>query len=245
VIFGATSPTCTGGCIAVALGDGFAGMPHVGVTSDGTGSLFFTVSGTVNQVWRYTPATSTFAEVAVGGADAAGANASSFSFVDAKTNLLNLDSSGNLWIGDDPIKGATPNTGRIWTISSSVLAATALGGHVAPDPRVLAAIVGPWEALVENTVILPTLNADGTFTITIEPPAAPFTTDSGTWTLTPPVVPSQFLNPQAHLKLTNSAGVVLIEGDILLVRAGQFVMNNATGAITPFALFNVVFTKLI
>src|SRR2546426_8816236 len=123
--------------------------------------------------------------------------------------------------------------GRIWTISSAVLAATAVGGQVAPDPRVLAVIVGTWQALAGNTIIIPTLNADGTFTITIEPPGAPFTTDSGTWTLTPPVVPSQFFNPQAHLKLTNSAGVVLIEGDILLIRAGQFVMTTATDTITP------------
>ncbi len=245
VISGATSASCTGGCNAIAVSDGFAGIPHVGVASDGAGSVFFAVSGSVNQVWRYSPATLALAEVAAGGADRNGANASAFSFVDAKTNLLALDATGNLWIGDDPAKGVVPGTGRVWTISSAILATTA-GGQARVDPTFLADIVAPWQASVGTTLTFPTFNADFTFTISIVAPDGTVTNDSGTWTLGPPLAPSAVLNPQGHLTMTDAAGVVLLDGDVILISRDQFWMVNATDSITPVPfLAQIVFTRRV
>jgi hypothetical protein len=55
VIHNATSSACTGGCNATPIADGFSGVPHLGVTSNGIDTVYFSV-GTFNQVWRYTPA---------------------------------------------------------------------------------------------------------------------------------------------------------------------------------------------
>jgi hypothetical protein len=226
VITGATNPLCTGGCNAAVISDGFSGVPHVGMAADGT-SVFFAVSGSANQVWRYTPTTLQFALVASGGADAAGGNASSFSFVDAKTNQLDLDASGNLWIGDDTSKGAAFNAGRVWMISSAILATTA-GGQRRVDPIIIADLVNAtWDALVGSTITATTINADGTFTITLQPPGGAITTDAGTWTLTPPLVPKALGNPQAHLTLVDAAGTMLLDGDILLINRDQFAMMPA------------------
>src|SRR5262249_12314454 len=68
VIHNATSTTCQGGCNATVIADGFPGIPHVGLASDGVGSIYFAVS-TYNQVWRYTPATGLYAFIAQGGVD--------------------------------------------------------------------------------------------------------------------------------------------------------------------------------
>jgi hypothetical protein len=44
-----------------------------------------------------------------------------FAFVGGRSNLLQLDRLGNLWIGDDTSDGAANFTGRIWFISSGAL----------------------------------------------------------------------------------------------------------------------------
>jgi hypothetical protein len=44
-----------------------------------------------------------------------------FAFVDGYTNLLQLDRSGNLWVGDDISDGQANFDGRIWYISAGQL----------------------------------------------------------------------------------------------------------------------------
>jgi hypothetical protein len=247
MIFGATNPGCTGGCNALALNDGFAGTAHVGLATDGVGNLYFAVAGSANQVWRYTPqantppgitVSKTFAEVSVGGA------AGSFSFADTKTALMNVDAAGTLWIGDDTSRGAALDAGRVWTLSAAILQ-TVGGGQTTPDAAILAVIASPWQALLNTTILRPTLNRDGTFTITVESTNGPIiSTDAGTYTVTGAINPSFVANPQAHLKLVNTQGVTLIEGDILLFNVDQFQMNDATGSLTPFTVFNLIWTKL-
>jgi hypothetical protein len=247
MIFNATNPACTGGCNASALNDGFAGTAHVGLATDGF-NIYFAVAGSVNQVWRYSiqsagpgfPIVKSFAEVSAGGA------AGAFSFADTKTNLLNVDAAGTLWIGDDTSRAAGLDDGRVWTISAAALQ-TVGAGQTTPDNAILAVIASPWEALLNQTILLPTLNRDGTFTITVESTSGPIiSTDSGTYTVTGAVHPTPGVaNPQAHLKLVNTQGVTLIDGDILLFNVDQFVMNDATGSLTPgFPVFNLIWTKM-
>src|SRR5262249_20142716 len=119
VIHNATNTACTGGCNAAPIADGFTGVPHVGVTSNGIDTVYFAV-GTFNQLWRYTPATGLFASIA-----------SNFCFVTAKSNLLTLDESGTLWIGDDPSGGTTVGNGRVWTVSAADLATVTGGNFIA------------------------------------------------------------------------------------------------------------------
>jgi hypothetical protein len=242
VIHGATSSLCTGGCNAVAIADGFAGVPHVGLASDGA-LLYFAVSGSANQVWRYSPSTPTLALVASGGVDASGGNAAGFSFDDAKTNLLALDAGGNLWIGDDPSHVGAPGAGRVWTISAALLA-TVGGGTPQPSPELLAALRGPWEGLVVNAPTVITFNQDGTFTVAVTAPDGTISADAGTWTLTAPVKPQVVLNPQGHLTLTDAQGLVLLDGDALLVKPDQFALFSSTGALLPVPIVGLlVFTK--
>jgi hypothetical protein len=247
MIFNATNPGCTGGCNATALNDGFAGTAHVGLATDGAGNLYFAVAGSVNQVWRYSiqsagpgfPIVKAFAEVSAGGA------AGAFSFADTKTNLMNVDSAGTLWVGDDTSRAAALDAGRVWTISAAALQ-TVGPGQTTADNAILAVIASPWEALLNQTILLPTLNRDGTFTITVESTTGPIiSTDSGTYTVTGAIHPTPGVaNPQAHLKLVNTQGVTLIEGDILLFNVDQFQMNGATGSLTPFTVFNLIWTKM-
>jgi len=228
VIHNATSASCTGGCNAAAIADGFSGVPHVGVTSNGIDTVYFAVS-TFNQVWRYTPATRLFAFIAQSGADRSGGNASNFSFVAAKSNLLTLDAGGTLWIGDDPSGGTPAGAGRVWTISPAALS-TITGGNFTAGTnlqQILNVLRGPWETLVGNTIFIPTFNADGTFTATIQAPGGSITTDAGTWTLTPPVTLSPFGNPQGQLTLIDSQGAVLLSGNTLLITVDQLVMESA------------------
>jgi hypothetical protein len=93
-------------------------------------------------------------------------------------------------------------------------------------------LLGPWQTLVVDTLFTPTFNADGTFTATIQPPLGAITTDSGTWGLTPPLVPSGFTNPQGHLALTNGVGTVLLSGDVLLINPDQLLMTSATDSVS-------------
>src|SRR6185437_14659724 len=183
---------------------------------------------------------------ASGGVDCTGASTAGFAFVGAKTNLLNLDTAGNLWIGDDPSGGTAVGAGRVWTISAAALT-TLGGGTVPPDPAIVAVLHGPWTTVISTFIFTPTFNTDGTFTATTasDPTGAVISTDSGTWTLTGPLTPSFLSNPQAHLTLTNAQGVVLLDGDMLLERPDQFFMNGAQVNIgTVNFKTEVVLTKL-
>lgn len=104
---------------------------------------------------------------------------------------------------------------------------------------------GPWEALAVNTIFTPTFNADHTFTATIQSPSGVITTDSGTWTLGPVLMPNAFANPQAHLSLTNSIGNDLLSGDALLLNPDQLVFLSATTTLEPISpIVNLVLTKM-
>ena len=91
---------------------------------------------------------------------------------------------------------------------------------------------GPWQTLVVDTLFTPTFNANGTFTATIQSPAGVITTDSGTWALKPPAVPSGFTNPQGNLALTNTKGSLLLSGDVLLSNPDRLLMSSATDSVS-------------
>jgi hypothetical protein len=224
VIHNATSAACTGGCNAVTILDGFSGVAHVGMASDGV-NVFFSVAGNSqipgsSQVWRYTPSTGLYSFVAQGGADRNGANASNFSFVAGKTNLLALDPSGNLWIGDDTSNASTAGAGRLWTISAATLAGLPPGNSIGGTnvQAIYNILRGPWLfSLLPSGLFEPTFNADGTFTASImNNSGVPIGTDAGMWVLTPPNVVQPFGNAQARLTFTDNAGVVLLSADILM-----------------------------
>ena len=118
VIPNAVSSACQGGCNAVPVQDGFSGVSHVGLTTDGINKLYFSVN---NQIWRYTISTKTSTLLSMGGVDPSGVNLS-YLFEGGKTNLLQLDRLGNLWIGDDTGDGVTNLHGRIFYISAAMLA---------------------------------------------------------------------------------------------------------------------------
>ena len=244
VIHGATNTACTGGCNAVAINDGFSGVPHVGMTTDGA-NVFFAVAGNSqipgsSQVWRYTPTTALYSFVAQGGADRNGANASNFSFVAAKTNLLATDSGGNLWIGDDTSNATAQGAGRLWTVSAAALASLPAGNATGGTnvQAIFSILRGPWLfSLLPSGMFSPTFNADGTFSATISNNSGvPTGTDAGTWVLTPPNVVQFFGNPQAHLTFTDNAGVVLLSADILMFTIDRIGSTSAaTGSLNaPF-----------
>ncbi len=245
VIHNATSTSCTGGCNAVIIGDGFAGASHTGITSDGVSAVYFAVSESsqtpgASQVWRYTPSNAFFTFVSSGGADRNGANASSFSFAAAKTNLLTLDAAGNLWIGDDPSNTGAAGAGRLWTINSGSLASLPLGSSIGGTnlPAILNVLRGPWFMGFTQSGFEPTFNADGTFTATITSTVGPgVTTVSGTWTLTPPIVPQPFANPQGQLTFTDSNGVILFSANFLQTNVDTLVafMPWTTSLGTPIS----------
>jgi hypothetical protein len=118
VIKDAIAAKCQGGCNAVAVADGFNGVEHVGLTTDGVDRLYMSLKG---QVWRYSISTEARALVANSGLEPNGL-VLPFAFVGGHTNLLQLDSQGNLWIGDDPSDGAANFQGRLWSISAAELA---------------------------------------------------------------------------------------------------------------------------
>ena len=246
VINGATNQvTCQGGCNAVPLIDGFSGTAHVGVASDGGDGIYFAVAGGVDQVWHYTQTTGAFVLVATGGADRTGANAASFQFVDAKSNMLNLDPLGNLWIGDDTSSATLPGAGRIWLVSGAQLA-TLGPGSAPPNPAVVAAIRDSWFVEIGSEVLSVTFAPDGTFTGTISnTTGGPVTTVAGTYTVTTPVNPLPIGNAQGHLNLTSSDGTMLIDGDIFLLRVDLFAQTG-TDTFNPFfqRFFEAVWGKL-
>lgn len=244
VIHNATNTSCTGGCNAVSINDGFSGVPHVGMTTDGA-NVFFSVAGNSqipgsSQVWRYTPTTALYSFVAQGGADRNGANASNFSFASGKTNLLAPDSGGNLWIGDDTSNAATQGAGRLWTVSGAALASLPAGNATGGTnvQAIFSILRGPWLfSLLPSGQFEPTFNADGTFTANIMDNSGVVTgTDAGTWVLTPPNVVQFFGNPQAHLTFTDNAGVVLLSADIFEFTVDRIGSTSAaTGSLNaPF-----------
>src|SRR5215469_3069808 len=230
VIPNATSSSCTGGCNAIPISDGFTGAVHTGITSNGVDTVYFAVAlaqqtpGS-SQVWRYTPSNGFFSFVSQGGVDKNGANASNFSFVASKTNLLTLDAGGTLWIGDDTSNATAIGAGRLWTISAAALG-TIQGGSTTGGTNTQAIfnlLRGPWFMGFTQLGFTPTFNPDGTFTATIVPNAGGVITDSGTWTLTPPNVVQPIGNAQAHLTLTDINGVVLFSADFFMLRVDQLV----------------------
>ena len=114
----AVAKTCLGGCNAVHISDGFSGVDHVGLTSDGINRIYMSING--QGVWRYTINTQAMTLMAIGGADPSGAFLP-FAFVGGHTNMLNLDRLGNLWIGDDTSDGLFNFSGRIFYISAGAL----------------------------------------------------------------------------------------------------------------------------
>lgn len=247
VIPNAVSSTCQGGCNATVVSDGFSGVAHTGIAYDGSDGLYFSVAGNTtspgsSQVWRMSISKGTFTFVSQGGVDRNGANASNFSFVAAKTNLLAVDPSGNLWIGDDTSNGSAIGSGRLWTVSAAALASLTGSSQGGTNVQAIFNVLhGPWFATLTNintgvtTQFVPTFNADGTFTAVLTVTSSTpnlVTNDSGAWTLTAPVVQQPFANPQAHLTITDSQGVVLFSNDILLETVDTFTsLTQGTGSL--------------
>jgi hypothetical protein len=222
------------------------------LAADNTG-LYFAVAGTVNQIWHVTPTPvgNAFAAVSAGGVDRNGNNAGGFAFVSAKSNLLELDPSGNLWIGDDTSNGTVAENGRIWTINAAQLASIG-GGSVPADPAVIAAVRDSWFVEVGNEMLFATFTpsspgaASGTYTATIESAVsgAIIRTSSGIYTISGAEKPLSIGNPQGHLTLTDLTTGQLIDGDIFLLRVDQFVMTG-TDTFNPFfqTFFEIVWSK--
>lgn len=118
VIKNAVASTCLGGCNAVPVSDGFLGVAHVGLTTDGINLLYVAID---NQVWRYTISSGAMQPISTGGSDPNTGAAVNFAFVAGHSNLLMLDRLGNLWIGDDTSDGAANFSGRIWYLSAGAL----------------------------------------------------------------------------------------------------------------------------
>jgi hypothetical protein len=53
VIRNAVAATCQGGCNGTPVVDGFTGVAHVGVTSDGINKLYMSVNGTRSVALHY------------------------------------------------------------------------------------------------------------------------------------------------------------------------------------------------
>ncbi|HEX7285185.1 MAG TPA: hypothetical protein VF532_03340 [Candidatus Angelobacter sp.] len=119
VIKNAVATTCQGGCNAVPIADGFAGTAHVGLASDGINRVYVSING--RGVWRFTINTQSMTPVANGGVDPNGVFLP-FAFVSNRSNVLQLDRLGNLWIGDDISDGRLSFDGRLFYISAGQLA---------------------------------------------------------------------------------------------------------------------------
>ncbi len=219
VIKNATSASCTGGCNATVIFDGFSGVVHTGITSDSVGNVYFAVAGTFSggsQVWRYVPSTQLYTFVSLGGADRNGADASNFTFAAGKTNMLAMDANGNLWIGDDASNATVQGAGRVWTVSANALATLTRGNFTAGTnvQTIFNDLRGPWFLGFTTNNFTITFFADGTFT-SVGP------VDSGTWTIGPPNVVQSFGNPQCHLTFTDAQGVVLFSADFIMLNLDQ------------------------
>lgn len=121
VIQNATAATCTGGCNATPLADGFGGLEHVGLATDGINRIYVGVVGA--GVIRYTiKAVASTTVVSTSGLSPATQALMPYSFVAGHTNLIYLDRLGNLWIGDAASGSTAVNSGRLWYISAAQLA---------------------------------------------------------------------------------------------------------------------------
>jgi len=118
VIKNAIAPTCLGGCNAVHISDGFSGIDHVGLTSDGINRIYMSING--QGVFRFTINPQSTQLISTGGTNPSGA-VLSFVFVGGHSNMLQLDRLGNLWIGDDSSDGVANFSGRVWYISAGAL----------------------------------------------------------------------------------------------------------------------------
>ncbi len=184
--------------------------------------MYFAVANTFtggSQVWRYVPSTQLYTFVSMSGADRNGANGSNFSFVPGKTNLLELDKNGNVWIGDDSSNATATGAGRLWTISSAALATLPAGNSIGGTnlQTIFSVLNGPWFMGFKTLGFTVTFLSGGAFTAVIQPNAGGSSTDSGTWTLTPPNNVMSIGNPQGHLTFTNTQGVVLFSADFLML----------------------------
>ena len=118
VIRNAVASTCQGSCNGVPVSDGFSGVAHVGLTSDGINRLYIAIN---NQVWRYAISSGDLHLISSGGNNPNTGSVVNFAFVDGHSNLVQLDRLGNLWIGDDTSDGARNFSGRLWYISAGAL----------------------------------------------------------------------------------------------------------------------------
>lgn len=115
----AVATTCTGGCNAVHISDGFSGVDHVGLVSDGLNRLYMSING--QGVFRFTINPQSTTLISIGGTAPDG-TALTYAFVGGHTNMSFLDRLGNLWVGDDIGDGRLNFQGRIWYISAGQLA---------------------------------------------------------------------------------------------------------------------------
>lgn len=118
VIRNAVASTCLGGCNAVHISDGFSGVDHVGLTTDGINRIYMSING--QGVFRYTISSQSTQLISNGGTTPDG-TVLTFAFVGGHSNLLQLDRLGNLWVGDDSSDGAFNFSGRVWYISAGAL----------------------------------------------------------------------------------------------------------------------------
>jgi hypothetical protein len=116
----AISPSCTGGCNGVALADGFGGIGHVGLATDGINRIYMAING--RGVIRYSIQGQTTSVVSTSGVSPTSQVPVAYAFVGGHSNLLLLDRLGNLWVGDDASDGAINFRGRLWYISAAQLA---------------------------------------------------------------------------------------------------------------------------
>ena len=119
VIKNAVATTCLGGCNGVHISDGFSGIDHVGLSTDGINRIYMAING--QGVFRYTISSGVTQVVSTGGHDPNTGATLAFAFVGGHSNLVNLDRLGNLWIGDDTSDGLFNFSGRIWYISAGAL----------------------------------------------------------------------------------------------------------------------------
>ena len=119
-ISNAVAASCTGGCNGVALADGFSGIGHVGLATDGINRLYMSING--RGVIRYSIQSQTTSVVSTGGLNPTLQSSVPYTFVGGHSNLLLLDRLGNLWIGDDASDGGINFQGRLWYISAAQLA---------------------------------------------------------------------------------------------------------------------------
>ena len=121
MIQNATAATCTGGCNAISLTDGFSGLEHVGLATDGINRIYMAVVGVGVLRYSIKPVGSTTV-VSTSGSSPTTQALMPYSFVAGHSNLMYLDRLGNLWIGDAASGNTAINSGRIWYISAAQIA---------------------------------------------------------------------------------------------------------------------------